>query len=202
MARRRLLRAGTACSLVMSLSGGIGTAALAQQQAQVGLEEITVTARRVEENLMQVPLAISAVTSADIEARGVNTLIDLGKFTSGLFAQVGGNGRTDRSATRLTFRGLSTASGQKFIDGAPFSGAAIPDIADVARVEVLKGPQSDYFGRSTYSVAVNFVSRTPADHFEGHVQADGSMFGTTDLTASLEAPIVAGTLGIRVSGRH
>ncbi len=197
MARRSLLKASTACSLVMTFVGGLQSAAQAQQ-----LEEITVTARRVEENLMQVPLAISAVTSEDIQARGVTTLIDLGKFTSGLFAQVGVNGRTDRSSVKLTFRGLSTTSGQKFIDGAPFSGSAVPDLTEVERVEVLKGPQSVYFGRSTYSGAVNFVSRTPGDHFEGRVTADGAMYGTFDLMASLEGPIVADKLGIRVSGRH
>ena len=202
MMRRDLLQSGTAYSLVMLCVGGISTVAIAQQTAQVGLEEITVTARRVEENLMQVPLAISAITASDIENRGINNLIDLGKFTSGLFAQVGVNGRTDRSSTKLTFRGLSTASGQKFLDGAPFSGSATPDLSDVERVEVLKGPQSVYFGRSTYSGAVNFVSRKPADQFEGHVTADASMFGTSDITASLEGPIVADKLGLRISGRH
>lgn len=179
--------------MLISLPGGISPA-LGQQ---ITLDEIVVTARRREENLMQVPLAITAVTGVEIGAAGMRDLIDLGKFTPGLFASVGGNGRTDRSNTRLTFRGLSVANGQKFIDGAPFGSSQTPDLSDVERVEVLKGPQSVYFGRATYSGAVNYVSREPSDTFEGRAAADISTYGGSDITFSVEGPVVADKLNMR-----
>ncbi len=196
ISRQHLLQASSMMVLVAGFAGN----ALAQGG---GLEEITVTARRVEENLMQVPLAISAVTANDIGNMGMRDLIDLGKTTPGLFASVSGNGRTDRSSTKLTFRGLSVASGNTFIDGAPLAAAnaGTPDITDVARVEVLKGPQAVYFGRSTYSGAVNYVLKEPGDRFGGSFAADLWSYGSSDIRVSLEGP-VSEKLGLRVSGRR
>lgn len=186
----------------------LGTACLATPcdlafaQGTLALEEIVVTARRREENLMQVPLAISAVTASEIENAGMRNLIDLGKFTPGLFASVSGNGRTDRSATKLVFRGLSQASGLTFIDGAPYAGSKTPDVTDAERVEVLKGPQSAYFGRSTYSGAVNFVPRAPADSFQGRVSTEFSQFSGSNASLSLEGPIIGDKLGVRINASH
>ncbi|HEY6645037.1 TonB-dependent receptor [Povalibacter sp.] len=174
------------------------------QESSAGpqLEEITVTARRREENLMQVPLAISALGSADIENIGLKDIIELSAFTPGLYASVGGNGRADRSTTRLTFRGLSVASGLSFIDGAPYAGSRTPDITDVERVEVLKGPQSAYFGRSTFAGAVNFVSKAPADTFQGRVKAEATSYDGSDIQLSLEGPLLGDALGVRVTARQ
>lgn len=176
----------------------------AQDQSSVGpqLEEITVTARRRDENLMQVPLAISALGSAAIEDIGLKDILELSEFTPGMYATVGGNGRADRSQTRLTFRGLSVASGLAFIDGAPYAGSRTPDITDVERVEVLKGPQSAYFGRSTFAGAVNFVSKAPSDTFQGRIKAEATSYDGADVSITLEGPIVNDKLGVRVTARH
>src|SRR5436853_354910 len=102
---------------------------------------------------MQVPLAISAFTSNDIESRGMRTLQDLANVTPGLFAvnqTGGGSGRNDRTGKTVVVRGFSIAPALIFMDGAPVSGGSTPEIEDVARVEVLKGPQSAYFGRATF----------------------------------------------------
>lgn len=165
------------------------------------LEEITVTARRRDENLMEVPVAISVMTSETIEATGVKDVIELSKFTPGLFGTVDGNGRVDRSQTTLNFRGLSIASGLFFIDGAPYAGSNTPDVTDVARVEVLKGPQSVYFGRSTFSGAVNFVTREPSDTFQGRISVEGMSYDGQDLSLTLEGPVTE-EIGVRVRARH
>ena len=108
--------------------------------AAQGLEEIVVTARKQEESLMQVPLAITAFTSKDIEASGIKNLTDLSAVTPGLFAvnqTGGGSGRNDRSGKTIVVRGFSIAPGLIFVDGAPLNGASTPELEDVARVEVL-----------------------------------------------------------------
>src|SRR5687768_7607450 len=95
MLKRTLLRTASGCSLVLLASAAPQSNALAQQQSQsIALEEIVVTARRVQENLMQVPLAISAMTAADIESTGVTTLNELVRFTPGVISTPGmGTGR-------------------------------------------------------------------------------------------------------------
>ncbi|MBL8645425.1 MAG: TonB-dependent receptor plug domain-containing protein, partial [Rhodospirillaceae bacterium] len=156
-----------------SIYGLSASAAYAQQQAQaqsLALEEITVTARKVEENLMTVPVAVTAFSEKDIEAINIKQLTDVMLMTPSFnfVNQQGGSGRNDRGANALVFRGLFLASnvglsagGQMFIDGAPIIGAHQPSIVDVARIEVLKGPQSAYFGRSTFVGAINFIMREP-----------------------------------------
>lgn len=181
----------------------IQTAAVetAQEGPNLG-QEIIVTARRREENLMKVPVAVAVMSEADIQNTGVKNLQELSQFTPGLFSQAQNSGiRNDRGGVRLTFRGLSTASGTIFIDGAPYSGAGQPDITDVARIEVLKGPQSVYFGRATFSGAVNYVTQRPGNEFRGRVNADFSSFDGADGRLMVEGPLIGDLLSARVSVR-
>jgi iron complex outermembrane receptor protein len=201
--RKRFGKISTSSFIALPILAALPvTVPLAQESAGPSLEEITVTARRRDENLMQVPLAISALGSATIEDAGLKDVLQLSAFTPGLHASVGGNGRGDRSARKLTFRGLSVASGLAFIDGAPYAGSGMPDITDVERVEVLKGPQSAYFGRSTFAGAVNFVTKAPADTFQGRVKAEGTSYDGADFQLTLEGPIFGDALGVRVNARH
>ncbi len=175
--------------------------ALAQQIAQGGLEEIVVTARKVEESLMEVPMSIAAVTAADIQAANVKDLAALSFYTPGLWVQFSTSG-PGTSNRQLTFRGLSVSSGLIFVDGAPFAGTGNPALEAVERIEALVGPQSAYFGRSTFSGAVNYVTKDPGDTFKGQIKGEYASFGTTDDSISLEGPIVPGKLTARVIGRH
>ena len=175
---------------------------------QAALEDIVVTARKREENMMKVPIAVSVMSQAKIEGTGVKNLQDLSQFTPGLFTQTGSaTGRADRSLTFLTFRGLSTSSGSLFIDGAPYVGSqyggiGTPDVTDVARVEVLKGPQSVYFGRATFSGAVNYVTREPGNDFAGRVSADFYSYEGREGRLMLEGPIIEDALRARVTLRR
>jgi len=174
--------------------------ASAQQTAQVGgLEEVIVTARKVEENLMQVPLSIAAVTANDLQAADIKDARDIQPFTPGLWIEYNVSSQAIRS---LFFRGDSADAGLTFIDGAPYAGAANPDLNSMERVEVLVGPQSAYFGRSTFSGAINYVTKDPADTFKGRISAEVSSFNSTNDAIVLEGPLVADKLGIRITGSH
>lgn len=174
----------------------------------IALDEIVVTARKREESLMQIPIAVSVMSQDAIESAGVKDLQSLAQFTPGLFSQTGSaTGRADRSIVSLTFRGLSTSSGSIFIDGAPYvaspnTGIGTPDVSDVSRVEVLKGPQSVYFGRATFSGAVNYVTRAPGNEFGGRVSADVYTYGGSDVRLMLEGPIIDDLLRVRVAARR
>jgi iron complex outermembrane recepter protein len=189
-----------------------GRVALAQDsEGALRLEEVTVTARKVEENLMTVPLAITALSAKDLEATNVKQLTDIAQITPSFYfvnQTGGGSGRADRSFNSLTFRGLFlnqnqgiSAGGLLFVDGAPVIGAQPPAVVDVERVEVLKGPQSAYFGRSTFVGAINFVTRDPStDEFKGRVSAEYSRWDSYDAALNLEGPL-AETLAARLTLR-
>ncbi len=166
--------------------------------AQGGLEEITVTARRTEENLMAIPMAISAVSADAIQSAGIKDMRTLAAYTPGLHID---QGLTNNLTRTLTFRGLSTSSGQVFVDGISLAGNGTPYLGALDHVEVLVGPQSVYFGRATFQGALNFVTKKPADHFAGRAYGEFGSYGTHEVALTLEGPIVEDKLGVRITGR-
>ncbi len=192
---KRGLRYAT-CASVSLLALVATQSAFAQQ-----LEEITVTARKVEENLMQVPLSISAVTAESIESAGIKDARELAAFTPGLFISYGVT--TAASSRNLFFRGNSVDQGLSFIDGAPYAGQANPDLSSLERVEVLVGPQSAYFGRSTFTGAINYVTKDPSNEgFKGRVTAEVASYNSNNESISLEGPIVVDKLDFRITANH
>ena len=190
---------------LLALPAGFGLIGIAQADEYV-LEEVVVTARKREENLLEVPVSITAITAADIDAKGVTEFADLVDFTPGFFFAEHSVGRGDRSNRLLVIRGMRIESeddhvqpAMVFVDGAPMMGSVISGLEDAERVEVVKGPQSAYFGRATFSGAVNFVTKTPSQEFQGKVTAEAGRYGTTSFGAQVEGPLSEG-LSYRVSG--
>lgn len=179
--------------------------ALAQELA---VEEITVTARKRAESIQDIPLTVTAFSGGDLEAAGISDLRDLQKFTPGLnfFSNV------DRGFGQVLFRGMNNAVpvgdttreiGSMFIDGIYYVGTPnLIGFDDVERVEVVKGPQSAFFGRATFGGAINFVTRTPGDEFRGKVRVKGAEDSDYEFSASLEGAIVPGKLSARISGSY
>ena len=198
----------------LALTSGIAMAGGAQAQdgrqagAQVG--EVVVTARKREERLIDVPIAIVAFTQARIEAAGLQNLDDVARFTPGFtFSDQAVTGRNDRSfQTGLVIRGMASNSNlatrqtaQLFVDGAPFPGGGLRGIEDIERVEVIKGPQSAYFGRATFAGAVNVISRRPAMTWGARVFGEAARYDSYQIGGSVEGPLVADRLAARISGQ-
>ena len=190
------------------LAGFVGTtlplmSAVAQQS---NIEEIFVTARKREEKLLETPVAVSAVTAKDIEALGLANLNDVTKATPGFFISNYGTQRNDRASQVITVRGMPPSintipSASVFINGAPVTGGFVPGVGDLERVEVVKGPQSAYFGRSSFAGAINLVTKTPSNVFKGSFSGLAGSDSWTDVSASLEGPLVTDILSVRLSGR-
>ena len=85
-----------------------------------------------------------------------------------------------------------------FVDGAPMHGSVIAGLEDAERIEVVRGPQSAYFGRATLAGAVNFVTKTPGQESKSKVVAEFGKYGTTNLGASFEGPL-SDTVSYRVA---
>lgn len=168
--------------------------------------DIVITARRRSEDILRTPVAVTALSSQDLAVRGVTTINDIANFTPGVNVNNNAAGRNDRSFQQVIIRGFTPSAATNptsalFIDGAPVaSPSAFSSISDPERVEVLKGPQAAYFGRSTFAGAINVVNKVPGDVLAGSV---GGMIGTRDnykLHADLEGPIFGDKLTFRISG--
>ncbi|MEO0996212.1 MAG: TonB-dependent receptor [Pseudomonadota bacterium] len=186
--------------------------AVAQDDTADGLqlEEIVVTARKREENLQEIPVAINAFTSEDILAGGLASLEDVSQLASGLYFFNQGQSQPGRYNTQLRFRGLNTAqfspsfeTGALFIDGIyVLNGGTSLSLMDIERVEVIKGPQAALFGRGTFGGAVNFITKDPSlDEFSGVVDVSASERSTYDVNAYVEGPLfrdrLSGSFGFR-----
>ena len=102
-------------------------------------------------------------------------------------------------ARPLIFRGLNlannfgvTAASLVFLDGAPLLGTELPVGLDIARVEVLRGPQSVYFGRSTLSGAINYVTKNINDKWTGNFEASEGSYNTRDFEADASGRVDPG----------
>lgn len=172
------------------------------------LEEVTVTARKRAESLINVPVAVSAFSADRIEAIGTPDLESLSKFSPGLSVVNQGSGFGGRLLSGIRFRGMnptiltpSTQIGALFVDGVFFlGGAQSVGFEDVQRVEVIRGPQAAYFGRSTFGGAINYITRDPRREFGGSVSADYSpSYDNTAISFAIEGPLFGEALSGRLS---
>ena len=165
------------------------------------VDEIVVTARKLEESLQETPVAVTAVTAAQMESWGLDDLADISKVTAGLIF----DSEFARGANRPVIRGqaniLNDSGVSYFIDGVYVSGSIDDyDLNDVERVEVVKGPQSALYGRNTYSGAINIITRSPGEAFGGRVKLELAGDEQLLVSASLSGPlsdVLAGGLTLR-----
>jgi iron complex outermembrane receptor protein len=198
--------------LISAATLGTPLTCIAQQTVTVadngGLEEIVVTARARSEEAANVPISIQAFSAAQLSADQItdlNTLQSVAGFTfnsQGMSTQGGG-----REFPTLVFRGLSTNfgygfndSGALFVDGIFVSGGtASVTMADVSRVEVLKGPQNVYFGKNTFGGAINLITSNPSEDLHGYANVGYSTKDSFDDTFSVEGALVPNLLTARVT---
>lgn len=165
------------------------------------LEEVTVTARKREENLQDVPISIQTIDGQARIERNLNSLLTLSETLPSL--HIGTGGRSDD----LYIRGIGSGTNQGFDQSV---GLFIDDIyhgrsrvvattfLDLERVEVLKGPQSTYFGNNAIAGALNIVSRRPGAEFGGFARALYGEHGQFALEGAIGGP-VTDNFGIRAA---
>ncbi len=173
------------------------------------VDEIVVTARKREENLQDVPLSVTAFSAEDIERKGIKDVADVAALTASLSFDEG----FSQSDTRITIRGLSPSRGRQnvatLVDGidissesvTTFGGSALLNsrLIDVARIEVVKGPQMVLYGRSAFAGAIQYVTKDPADQFEAEIRVDGNDAERYNLSGGISAPVFGDALGFRLN---
>lgn len=180
--------------------------ALAAATANVGaqdlmLEEIVVTATKRTTGLQDTPIALSVMSGQKITDQGIGSLEDMAVFLPNVHIAEGGAG--DQLFIRGIGSGINYSFEQSvgtFIDGVYFGRgqASRSSFLDIARVEVLKGPQSTLFGKNTIAGAINITTAKPGDEFEGRVELSAEPeFGGWGATVTLSGPL-SDTFGARL----
>jgi iron complex outermembrane recepter protein len=190
----------------------------ASTSAEPALQEIVVTANRREEQLGRVPVSVAAFTKAQMDAQGVRRVDDIALLTPGLtFTHEGGGDGANGQITQISIRGIQSSVGAGttgvYIDDTPIQTRALgtssenayPEIFDLSRVEVLRGPQGTLFGAGAEGGVVRFIATAPSlTDYSGYARGE---FADTDSGApSYEigvadgGPIIPGQLGFRASG--
>ena len=154
-----------ACALAL-----VAPAAPAQQGAGE-IEEVVVTARKQEERIQDVPLAIRAFTAAEISERGLSDVMDISQFTPGFsfekLNRYGVQGGGSRPVIRGQSQILGGANASIFVDGVLYNDSILSfPFEIVERVEVIKGPQAALFGRATFAGAINLITKTGSNEPE------------------------------------
>ncbi|MEM9403979.1 MAG: TonB-dependent receptor plug domain-containing protein, partial [Pseudomonadota bacterium] len=196
-------RTPLAIAITAVLSSGFATMAAAQEGANSTYDEITVTARKREENIQDIPVAVSAVTASQIEDLNIQDLSEVSKLTAGLVF----DNEFGRGSNRPVIRGQANILGDSgvsyFIDGVYINGSiADYDLNDIERIEVVKGPQSALYGRNTYSGAINIITKSPGDSFTSDIRYMLSDDDENMISASMRGPIIADTLSGGLTYRY
>lgn len=182
--------------------------AAAQQSAGAGLEEIVVTARRVEENLQTVPLAITVLNEERLKDQGIKTSFDLTKAIPGVTmccyrnAVTGAGGAGATGKPNVWIRGVTGLV--TYFNDVPISSTEFGTgvFFDMANFQALKGPQGTLFGQPANAGAFVFNSRRPTEKFEGFVSGGFGSRGHHEFEAVLNAPIIADKLYARIGGKE
>ena len=169
------------------------------------LEDIVVTAQKREQNLQDVPVAVTAITADTLVNRNVATISDLPRLAPSLTVTTGAL-PTNNS---INLRGIGTVAFSTAIE--PSVAVIVDDVAllqqaqafsglsDVARIEVLRGPQGTLFGKNASAGALNIVSQGPTADFTGAVTGTATTDDEYRIDAVISGPLAEG-VGFRLNG--
>jgi iron complex outermembrane receptor protein len=215
--RNMLAASAAAAPLLFSVAhAASSTASTVADAGAVPIQEIVVTATKTAQKVSKVPISISAYSRTQMDTLGVKSVDDIVRLTPGLTLT-----QRNPSTTIISIRGIESPVGAGttgiYIDDTPiqvrnigyFPNNTYPEIFDLDRVEVLRGPQGTLFGSSSEGGAVRFITPSPSlNKYSVYARAEAS--GTQDGSPSYETgvavggPIVQDVLGFRVSAwaRH
>lgn len=197
------------CASTLVLAQPCTAYAQNEDSAQItGLQDIVVTAQRREQNLQDVPISITALDAGAIEANRIQNIGDLGSLApnTSVRKQAGGG-----NLPMFTIRGVSASNSAAetdnpvsvYIDGVYLGRAvgAIFDLADIERIEILKGPQGTLFGRNSTGGAVSVTTADPSGVLGGKADFTIGNYGQRRARASLDLPEWNG-FSLRLSVLH
>ena len=172
--------------------------------AQATIEEVIVTAQRTEQSLQDVPIAVSAFSDEILEERQIEFASDIQLQVPGLSYSANGfngGGFAIRGVSNFATAASADAGVELHINGMPVGNTSTNEqgFLDLARIEVLRGPQGTLFGRNSTGGVVNMITARPdLDAFEGNVRIQAGSDNYQNLELMLNVPI-SDELGMRIA---
>jgi outer membrane receptor protein involved in Fe transport len=211
--------AGAVLLLLLLAATEVSGATADADSDSAGLDEIVVTATRREERLQDVPISVSAFSQEKLDAQGLKNIDDLARLSPGVTFSRNGMGSSanyNDEGSDINIRGVDSTAGTSttgiYIDDTPVqtrhvgfgSVNAFPELFDLDRVEVLRGPQGTLFGAGAEGGAVRFIAPEPdVTKTSAYARADLSENKAGDssyeIGAAFGAPIIDDVLAFRVS---
>ncbi len=190
------------------LAASCGAHALAADADSDALQEITVTAERRVENVRDVPISLTVFNAEAITEQNFQGVESY--FSQTPNVSFTSEGTRDRK--QLSLRGISDQlSPDNNIKEGSFGfyidefnvaqGTSNPEIVDIDRIEILRGPQGTYFGRNAVGGAINITTKQPTNEFFAEASAQYSSFNTVDSHIILNLPLIDNILAVRIVGR-
>lgn len=185
------------------------TPALAQDiKDDSGIGDIVVTAQKREENIQDVPIAISAVGSQYLESRGIQSIEDLSTIAPNVKFE---RAPSSKTISQIAIRGSVTINPAitwepavgLYLDGVYIAKAqgSIFDVADLERVEIMRGPQGTLYGRNALAGAVNLITAKPSGEAGGRAEVTYGSFENIKFRGVLDLPRM-GMFAVKLSGQY
>jgi len=188
----------------LAVLAGLGAPAYANSV----IEEITVTARQQSETLQDVPVTIAAMTEADLDRYNITNLVDAAKMVPNMLIAPGGSG----NGSNLRLRGVGSSSISAAFDQSVainIDGVVVNrgrfihnSYLDMGQLEILKGPQSLYFGKSATAGVVSITTNDPGDEFEFQLSAGVETEHEGVTTEMIISGPLSDSLGARLAIGH
>lgn len=193
---KNLLINPLSAAIAMSVSG---VAVGAEDQGALVLEEVVVSAQRREQTLQEVPVSVSAFSSGTIEKMDISSASDYLMVTPNVgFSEDGEGGSRSvnvsiRGVSNITLDGIATANSiGYYIDelsvGSVAQGTINPQLQDMERIEVLRGPQGTFYGRNAVGGAINITTKKPTEEFYAEASVSAGSFDTYGVEGIVNVP--------------
>ena len=177
---------------------------------EYGLETMTVTAQKREENVQDVPMSISVFSDIQLEDAGIKDTLDLTRFTPNVYV------RHDTAQNKIVIRGITSfiaslhSPAGFYVDDVNFPLIYMhnPKLFDIERVEVLKGPQGTLYGRNSESGVINIITKQPDNELQGKIFGEYGIYDTEHgnvdsyrTGGSISGPLIKDKLYLGLAGQ-
>ncbi len=203
---------------IIASAASMGLAAQVQAQEQDTLEEVVVTSTRQTSTVNRVAMAVTAITQEAIDNQGIKDVADLSRTVPGMtFSRSGGEGNPNITIRGIGGNGATVGSPTTgvYLDDSPLqrrninglitgNGSPFPQLFDLERVEVLRGPQGTLYGGSSQGGTVRFITPTPSlTEKSGQASIEYNMVDGGgpghELAGAFGLPLIEDKLGVRVA---
>jgi len=188
-------------AVVAAMCASTASAQSSDQKAYSGIEEVIVTAQKREQSINEVGMTVNVFTGDLIRDLGISSAEDMARFTPGLqINEIAATGVPQYTIRGVGFQDYTTSASSTvglYYDGVnlPYPVMSRGVLFDTERVEVLRGPQGDLYGRNTTGGQINFISRKPIDESELGIRASYSSYQTFDAEGFVSGALTDGVRG-------